>query len=89
MNNNKAKTLLAACLITALGMTVVNADENKLQRSNQMEMMERHQDERRELREIHRADLKEIHELHRKELDLLLKRQEKERSAQRSKRLRR
>jgi hypothetical protein len=89
MMNNKPKIILLASLIIAFGITTVNANEYKLQRSGQMEMMERHQDERKALREAHRADLKDIHELHRKELDVLLTQQEKERSAERSKRLRR
>ncbi|NNJ90377.1 MAG: hypothetical protein HKP55_01770 [Gammaproteobacteria bacterium] len=89
MMNNKPKIMILASLITAFGITTVNANEYKLQRSGQMEMMERHQDQRKELRETHRADLKDIRELHTKELDLLLKQQENERSAERSRRLRR
>lgn len=87
MKNNNAIMSIVITLITTFSVVAVNATEGGFQRSVQMKMLERHQDERQQLRETHRAELAEIRELHRKELDLLLNRQKEERNADRSRRL--
>ena len=87
MKSKIFKISIASILLYGFGIAELSADEYRAQRSNQMKMMERHQDERKELRETHKAELDEIRELHRKELNLLLNKQEEERSAERSTRL--
>jgi len=87
MKNNKQWLIIVATTIITFSLVTVNASAGGFQRSQQMEMLERHQDERKELRETHKAELEEVRDLHRKELDLLLERQEEERNAYRSRRL--
>jgi membrane protein involved in colicin uptake len=87
MRNKKLRIIMVITLFAAFSVVAVNASEYRAERASQVEMMERHQDEREELRETHRADMEEMRKLHRKELNLLLERQKEERSAERRKRL--
>jgi len=86
MRNNNSKIIIALSLISCFSLAKANAYEDRFERSQQMKMLERHQDERKALRETHKAELKEVRELHSKELELLLNRQKEERDADRRRR---